>query len=524
MTGPGTTAAVTPALTPVLACAGCGFRVPDGAPLALRCPLARPGDNIDHVLTRVLGSGAGPFPAGDEANPFVRYRSLFHAYHVARSIGWSDADYVALVERLDRSVARVDGHGFRVTPFARSDELSARLGFSDRGGAWVKDETGTVSGSHKARHLFGTLLELEVEAARAARGGSARVGSADAADAGTAPAPGSSAPLAIASCGNAALAAAVVARAAGRPLDVFIPTDADSVVVARLRDLGARLVLCERQPGVPGDPTYHRLLDALAAGAVPFTCQGNLNGLAIEGGETLGWEIAATIGRADRAEMPGGRGRSRGPDRLDRLFVQVGGGALASSCVRGLAEARDLGAPFELPRLHTVQTRGAYPLARAHERVLARVAAGESIEAALAFAAHHRSAFMWPWEDAPRSIAHGILDDETYDWLAVVRGMLETGGVALVVDEETLVEANELAVSATGIDADETGTSGLAGLLALVRAGEIGPDESVAVLFTGARRRVDPAAARPADGPPSRPADQPAAHDTTPHPTNGGKR
>ena len=33
--------------------------------------------------------------------------------------------------------------------------------------------------------------------------------------------------LAIASCGNAALAAAVIARAADWPLDVFIPPDAE---------------------------------------------------------------------------------------------------------------------------------------------------------------------------------------------------------------------------------------------------------------------------------------------------------
>ena len=42
----------------------------------------------------------------------------------------------------------------------------------------------------------------------------------------------------------------------------------------------------------------------------------------------------------------------------------------------------------------------------------------------LAWAARHRSAFMWPWETEPHSVADGILDDETYDWLAVVRGML----------------------------------------------------------------------------------------------------
>jgi hypothetical protein len=95
---------------------------------------------------------------------------------------------------------------------------------------------------------------------------------------------------------------------------------------------------------------------------------------------------------------------------------------------------------------------------------------------------------MWPWEAEPRSVAHGILDDETYDWLAVVRGTLASGGTPLVVGETTLVAANDLARSATGIDVDHTGSSGLAGLLAAVQAGRVGPDESVGVLFTGVRR------------------------------------
>jgi threonine synthase len=96
---------------------------------------------------------------------------------------------------------------------------------------------------------------------------------------------------------------------------------------------------------------------------------------------------------------------------------------------------------------------------------------------------------MWPWEHEPHSIARGILDDETYDWLAVVEGMLDTGGRPLVVGEETLADANRLGRSATGIDVDPTGSAGLAGLLALRDAGEIGDDERVAVLFTGVVRR-----------------------------------
>ena len=72
--------------------------------------------------------------------------------------GIGDDEFCALVTELDERVAAVDGHGFAATPFGRSEELSDRLGFSADGGVWVKDETGNVSGSHKARHLFGVLL------------------------------------------------------------------------------------------------------------------------------------------------------------------------------------------------------------------------------------------------------------------------------------------------------------------------------------------------------------------------------
>ncbi len=445
------------ALPTHLSCSGCGERIPDDAPLALACPAARPGDDIDHVLVRVLD------PAGEEfaedlrsPNPYVRWRRRFHAYHRARAAGWADGDYVDLVQRLDAEVARVDRRGFRITPFARSAELSEALGLSPAGGVWVKDETGNVSGSHKARHLFGTMLELKVEEARLAAAG---ITAGDA-------------PLAIASCGNAALAAAVVARADGRPLEVFIPGDADPVVVGRLQALGAACTGCEREPGVAGDPTYLALLRAISDGAAPFTCQGNLNGLAIEGGETLGWELGAAVGSPS------------GPDRLDRVLVQVGGGALLSSVLAGL---RYGGAA--LPRIHALQPAAVHPLARAFERVRGRVAAGEPVDAVLADAARHRSAFMWPWEPEPHSVAHGIVDDETYDWRACVEGLLASGGGPVIASEATLEEANVLARAATGIDVDPTGSSGLAGLLELARTRAISPDENVAVLFTGAVRR-----------------------------------
>ncbi len=85
------------------------------------------------------------------------------------------------------------------------------------------------------------------------------------------------------------------------------------------------------------------------------------------------------------------------------------------------------------------------------------------VREALEYAATHRSEFMWPWEETPRSIASGILDDETYDWHAAVSGTIESGGWPLVVSEEALRTAHDLARAATGIRVSHTGAAGSRG-------------------------------------------------------------
>jgi threonine synthase len=340
---------------------------------------------------------------------------------------------------LDAGLRAADGRGFRVTPLAAWPELARAAGLDQ--GLWVKDDTGNVSGSHKARHLMAVMLYLEVvEAGRLPAAAVLR-----------------GRRLAIASCGNAALAAAVVARAARRPLDVFIPPDASPAVVSRLRDLGASIAVCRRAAGEAGDPCFHRFREAVARGAIPFGVQGPENGLAVEGGRTLGWELAE--GLRDLGAAPG------------TVYVQVGGGALASALWQGIAQAVGAGVLSRAPRLVAVQTEGCAPLARAWERLGA---------VPLAQAARARSRFMWPWETTPRSIAHGILDDETYDWWAIAEGMRATGGRPVVVGEELLLRARDLGVRHTGIRASATGTAGLAGAMASPPG-----DDGAVVLFTG---------------------------------------
>jgi threonine dehydratase len=389
-------------------------------------------------------------------NPFIRYRTMLDSYRVALTRGWSDAAFVALVERLDDAVAGVEGRGFSVTPLTREPALGAEVGLA---GArlWVKDDTGNVAGSHKGRHLFGLMLHEAIDHESQER------------------------ELVIASCGNAALAAAVVARAVGRRLRVFIPTDAPPSVVSRLTELEATTVECPRVPGERGDPCYLRFCEALVEGARPFSCQGTDAPATIDGGRTIAWELAEQLSDAHG-----------GCAHLDRLFVQVGGGALASACVRGMADAVRMGWLDAPPRLHAVQTRGAAPLERAWRLLRDRMGdrgATDTVEEWMTVAVAHADELMWPWEETPHSVAHGIVDDVTYDWLAVVEGMLRSGGSPVVVSEDELLRANELARRLTSIDADHTGTAGLAGLMHLDAAIDAPRrDQNIAVLFTGIRR------------------------------------
>jgi threonine dehydratase len=418
-------------------CAVCSAQVPISMTFPWRCPNSTLADR-HHVLQMVMNDDA-EMPvsgSGDDAHPYLRHDGNLAWSAHADANGLDLADRRRLVLELDAAVQAVAGVGFVATPFGRSDALSAALGFTDGGGVWVKDETGGVGGSQKARHLFTILLHL-----RAAE----LLGQLT-----------QRPPLAIASCGNAALAASILAAAADWPIDVYVPTWMSDGFGDELVRLGARIHRCERRPGDHGDPAMLRFREAVAGGAIPFTVQGPENALALDGGRTLGWEIGEQVLEQRVGE-------------LDRIYVQVGGGAFAS-CVGATAPAR---------RLHAVQAEGCAPLARAWT-----LAADEYGDGLVRFAPAQWDRFMWPWDD-PHSLADGILDDETYDWIGVFDAIGPVGDTPVVAAEADIVAAHALARSA-GFDVSATGSAGLAGLLAMLDA--IQPTERVAVVMSGVAR------------------------------------
>jgi threonine synthase len=162
--------------------------------------------------------------------------------------------------------------------------------------------------------------------------------------------------------------------------------------------------------------------------------------------------------------------------QLDRIFVQVGGGAFAS----GIGDAMRI-AEVQGTHLHAVQTQGCSPLARAWSRA---EQTGGTLNAGARW-----SECMWPWEEVPTSLADGILDDETYDWISICDAMTRTGGFPVVAPESDVVAAFQLAQKSSGINVSPTGAAGLAGLLTYVSQNKGNYEqENIAVVFSGVLR------------------------------------
>ncbi len=451
------------------------------------CP--RAGDGREHILEQRPAVSPGCAEELLESwrehpgDPLLAFAPLACAQELA-----GRPAHLANVRALQDGLARNEGHGLRVTPLALATDLARAAGH--HGPLYVKNETGQVGGSHKARHLAGTMLYLEA----LRRGGPKR-------------------PLAISSCGNAALAAACVARAAGYALTTFVPEDVHPQVRAMLTQRGADVRVVPRLSTGGGDPCYLAFRKAVAGGAVPFCCSGRDNWSNVEGGRSLGYETA--LQWLALGVMP------------QHLVLQIGGGALARAVAEAFAHLHALGLVLNLPRIHACQTEGAYPFARAWlllvgdiareagldmPRVegLAAVRAALSqphpvldkavdlarehfgtplVEACLRRAVNAPDRYMWAWDGpAPHSLAHGILADETYDWVHLARLMLRTGGRAVVAREPLVERAQALVLNTTDIAVSATGSAGLAGMLALAEAGALPPQASVGLFCTGINR------------------------------------
>ncbi|HVR08404.1 MAG TPA: threonine synthase [Thermoanaerobaculia bacterium] len=282
---------------------------------------------------------------------------------------------------------------------------------------WIKDESGNPTGSFKARGL-----SLAVNRAR-------ELG-----------APG----VELASAGNAALALAAYAAAAGLPARVALPADTPPAIAARCRDHGAEVL--------SGQGTLVEAARLLAAAGAAGEAFWNLSTLRepyrVEGKKTMGLELAEQLGW----ELP------------DWIFYPLGGGTGIVGMDKAFAELRRLGLAGEKrPRFVAVQMAGCAPIVRAFARGL------EAAET---------------WEE-PRTRVWGLRVPRAIGDFLVLRALRESAGRAVAVDEARLPEVAASAAREEGLRIGPEGAAALAAALDLAAAGAFAPGERVVVFQTG---------------------------------------
>ena len=288
-----------------------------------------------------------------------------------------------------------------------------RLG---RSGAdvWLKDESGNPSGSFKARGL-----SLAVN--RASELG----------------APGVQLP----SAGNAALAVAAYAAAAGLPCRVAVPSDTPGTVISRCRAHGAE-VLIEGADLLAASRRLAEFEDGywdLSTLKEPYR---------VEGKKTMGFELAEQFDW----RLP------------DWIVYPTGGGTGIIGMHKAFDELEALGLiSGQRPRFAVVQMTGCAPIVAAFR------SGAEKAE---------------PWPD-PKTSVWGLRVPRAVGDFLILKALRESGGVALSVDEEVIPGVQEAAARQEGLLVGPEGAAALAGLFELEAAGEIESGQRVVVLQTG---------------------------------------
>ncbi|MXZ92626.1 MAG: threonine synthase [Chloroflexi bacterium] len=245
------------------------------------------------------------------------------------------------------------------------------------------------------------------------------------------------------SAGNAAGAAAAYCARAGTPVKVFMPQDAPVANKKESIVAGSELNLVE---GLISDAG--RIAVGVAAEQGLFDLSTLKEPCRAEGKKTMGLEIAQQLGW----RMP------------DVIVYPTGGGTGIIGMYKGFQELLELGwIEGKPPRFYAVQADGCQPIVKAFQ---------DGTDTAEA------------WQNAATK-ADGLRVPGPFADYLILQAIRETGGGALAVSDDEMVDAMYRMATLEGIIACPEGAATLVGLERLMADGSIGADEEVVLLNTG---------------------------------------
>jgi len=249
--------------------------------------------------------------------------------------------------------------------------------------------------------------------------------------------------IALPSAGNAGSAAAAYSAAAGLACRVTVPETTPEPFVLTQRAYGAEVELVEGTIADAG-----RQLTSWAPAPEWWNVATFREPFRVEGKKTLGYEIAEQSGW----RLP------------EVIFYPTGGGTGLVGMWIAFRELRELGWSHDpMPRLVAVQARGCAPVVRAFER------GDENTEA---------------WPNAS-TVASGLRVPSPFAGALILRAIRESGGTAVAVSEEDLLDGMVDLAERSGCFACPEGGATLAALRQLRASGEVRANERVVLYNTG---------------------------------------
>jgi threonine synthase len=249
--------------------------------------------------------------------------------------------------------------------------------------------------------------------------------------------------VALPTAGNAGAAAAAYAAAAGMRCRVTMPDDTPEPFVLLTRSMGAEVKLVAGTIADAG-----RALESWAPPSEWWNVATFKEPFRLEGKKTLGYEIAEQSGW----RLP------------EVIFYPTGGGTGLVGMWRAFQELAALGWTEDpMPRLVAVQSQGCAPVVRAFE-------AGEET--------------VSPWRDA-HTVASGLRVPSPFADRVILKAIRESGGVAVAVAEDELLDGMLELSALEGCVACPEGGATVAGLRRLLERSEVGRDARVVLYNTG---------------------------------------
>ena len=246
--------------------------------------------------------------------------------------------------------------------------------------------------------------------------------------------------VAVASTGNAAASLACFSASMGVRCHIYVPAAAPRAKLAQLAIFGADVVTVQGSY----DDAFKMCIEACEAHSW-YNRNTGYNPYTVEGKKTVSMEVVEQLAWSTP----------------DTVIVPTGDGCILSGVWKGFVELHQLGLIDHLPRLIAAQASGSQAIKLAFD--------GDGI--------------VRPVD--VDTIADSIAVSVPRNGVMAVQDLHASGGMAVAVSDDEILEAMKLLGQTTGVFGEPAGVISLAVLLRLHADGNISSEERVVVMITG---------------------------------------